>query len=733
MSLNNEFLTKNTLTEQPMILVVDDEPHLRNSLSSILSIHGYASLTADGGKSALEALENRSFELILLDLCMPGVDGHQVMDRIIENQLETCVIVVSGDTSIDSAISALRRGACDYLKKPYDTDELILKVANALSRRRLEKDNKSIHLQLKESERWYRYMVNSSPDFIYTLDADGFCTFCNDRVESLLGYSKESVINKHFSTFIHADDLEAAQYVIKERRAGNRAPSNREIRIPHGTEANILTLEFSSFGIYDETDSKSPPQYLGTYGVAKDITERKKADELILYQAYHDLLTGLANRKLFNDHLELAIAQARRYKYMLALMFLDLDRFKRVNDTLGHVVGDLLLIEVAIRLKKCLREGDTLARQGGDEFTLLLSHIDNQESAVSAAEKIINVFGEPFYINGHELYVPMSIGIALYPENGDNIDALIKNADIAMYDSKAKGRNRYQLYTPSMNVSFDQRFSLELQMRKALERNEFLVVFQPQINVSTGMISGIEALVRWASPLLGTLSPLQFIPLAEETGLIIPISEFVLRTAFNQAYLWHQADLLPPRIAINISSRHLEQDGFVDFIAKLLLEFKLAGSMFELEITESTLLSEGEHIIEKLHLIISMGIKIALDDFGTGYSSLSYLKKFPIDTIKIDQSFMPKFVGDSGNESILTAICTLAQGLHLNLIAEGVEDAEQYRLLHTLHCNEAQGYLFCKPLPAHDMTELLIKNTPLGQQYLSPQCCVNGNDPAVNP
>lgn len=715
----------NALAKEPTILVVDDEPLLRNSLCSILDYHGFTSSAADGGKSAIEALKNKSFELILLDLCMPDINGHQIMDWIIEEQLDTCVIVVSGDTSIDSAISALRHGACDFLRKPYETDEMLLKIRNALTKRRLEKENKAINLQLKESERWYRYMVNSSPDFIYTLDADGYCTFCNDRVKSLLGYNKENIIGKHFSTLIHPEDLDAAQYAIQERRTGERATNNMEIRIPHGSEATLLTLEFNSFGIYDEMGGEDTPKYLGTYGVAKDVTERKKATELILYQAYHDLLTGLANRKLFRDRLEVAIAQARRYKHMLALMFLDLDRFKVVNDTLGHVIGDHLLIEVAARLQNCLREGDTLGRQGGDEFTLLLPQIDNKEAAISTADKIIKACSDPFYIDGHELYVPMSIGIALYPENGENIDTLIKNADIAMYDSKAKGRNRFQLYSASMNIRFDERFSLEVQMHKALERSEFQLVYQPQINIITGKISGVEALVRWVSPLLGNLSPLDFIPLAEETGLIIPVSEFVLRSAFNQAKLWQQANLLPQRIAINISSRHLEQDNFVTFIAQLLQEFGLVGSMFEIEITESILLNDGDHIIEKLHMISDMGIKISIDDFGTGYSSLSYIKKFPIDTIKIDQSFMKGLSGNSSDESIVTAICTLAKSLHLNLIAEGVEEAEQYRLLQTLQCNEAQGFLFSKPLSAQDITELLVKDVPLGPQHLRPQHCFN--------
>lgn len=265
-----------------MILVVDDEPRLRSSISSMLGLHGYTLSTAEGGKSAMEMLTNSHFDLILLDLCMPGVDGHQVMNWISEQQIDTCVIVVSGDASIDSAISALRHGACDFLKKPYEAGELVLKIENALSRRRLECENKSINLQLRESERWYRYMVNSSPDIIYMLDANGLCTFFNDRVESLLGYCKETLIGKHFSTFIYADDQEAAQYLIQERKAGDRDARIMEIKIPHRTESRLLTLEFNSFGIYDETGSEKPHRCIGTYGVAKDVTERKKPLNLLV-------------------------------------------------------------------------------------------------------------------------------------------------------------------------------------------------------------------------------------------------------------------------------------------------------------------------------------------------------------------------------------------------------------------------------------------------------------------
>lgn len=702
----------NAVAPHPSVLIVDDEPLLRNSLFAILNTHGYTPATADGGASALNALQGGKYELMLLDLGMPGIDGHQVMEWMGQHRIDTCVMVISGDVSIDSAISALRHGACDYLRKPYEIDELLLRIEKALSRRKLEQEHRSINQRLRDSERWYRYMVNSSPDFIYTLDAEGICTFCNDRVQSLLGYSKEAMIGKPLTAFIYPEDLEAAQYILQEKRSGDRGSGNVEIRIPHGIDSTLLTLEFNSFGMYEESESGLPSRYVGVYGVAKDITEKKKNTDLIIYQVYHDQLTGLANRKLFKDHLELAIAQARRHQHMLALMFLDLDRFKVVNDTLGHAVGDRLLIEVAIRLKGCLREDDTLARLGGDEFTLLLPHISHRENAIRAADKIIQAFAAPFQVDGHELHVPMSIGIALYPEHGDAMEILIKNADIAMYDSKAKGRNQFQIYDPEMSVSFDERFSLEMQMRKALEKEEFQVFYQPQVDLATGRISGMEALVRWLSPLRGYMLPAEFIPLAEETGLIVPIGEFVIRTVFRQAKLWKEAGLMPPRIAINLSSRHLEQAQLVGFIADLLREYELPGSRFEIEITENTLLNDGEHILEKLKQLSEMGIRIALDDFGTGYSSLGYLKKFPIDTIKIDQSFMPRFSGDADNESIVTAICTLAKSLDLRLIAEGVEKTDQYQWLHQLDCNEAQGFLFSKPLASKDITDLLINKPP---------------------
>ena len=699
----------------PEILIVDDEPHLLKSLKSLLSIQGYSVTSANGGHEAIDLLNTSSFDLILLDLCMPDVNGHQVMDYIIEHQIDIHIIVVSGDTSINSAISALHRGAFGFLRKPYEPDELLKAVENALNKKRLEKQNEMLIEQLKESEKWYRYLVDNSPDIIYTLDSKGNFTFLNDRVEILLGYPKQYLIGKHYSHIVHADDLDAANYALNEKRSGERATRNTEIRVKVLSEnapseigiTKWLTLEFSSFGMYEQVDLEQISHYLGTYGVAKDVTARKKAEKLINYQAYHDLLTGLANRMLFKDHLELAIAQAKRNHHMLAVMFMDLDRFKVVNDTLGHAIGDLLLQAVSTRLKQCLREGDTLARLGGDEFTLLLPQVTDRDDAAKTADKILEALGKPFEIDGHEIYASISIGISLYPDDGDCIDSLIKNADIAMYESKGKSRNRYQFYSNAMNVSFAEKLSLENQLRKALERNEFVVFYQPQVLTHSNMITGMEALIRWISPLHGMLSPDEFIPIAEETGLIVPIGEFVLRSACEQARSWQDAYKLSIRVAVNISSQQIEQANFVDFISQLLVEFGLPGESLELEITESTLLRDIEVSSTKLKKLESLGVRIALDDFGTGYSSLSYIKKFPINTIKIDRSFMLDVPLNSNNASIVTALSSMAEGLKLDLIAEGVEDKEQLEFLRTLKCGEIQGFLISKPLSSGEATKLL--------------------------
>lgn len=438
--------------------------------------------------------------------------------------------------------------------------------------------------------------------------------------------------------------------------------------------------------------------------------KRQQAEATIRYQAFHDLLTGLPNRMLFNDRLPLALANAHRNGSMLAVMFLDLDRFKTINDTLGHAIGDQLLQAVATRLAGCLREGDTIARWGGDEFTLLLPQINNTEDAAKAAQRLSKALKPAFHVGMHELYISCSIGIALYPHDGDDAQTLLKNADAALYRVKEQGRNGYQIYTPAINSQASALLALESSLHHALERQQFVLHYQPQINVNTGQITGMEALLRWQHPELGLIPPRVFIALAEENGLIVPIGEWVLRTACAQNKAWQVAGLPPFRMAVNLSARQFQQPHLVETVAQTLAETRLSPCHLELEITETVVMHDVDFTTSMLKDLQVMGVNLAVDDFGTGYSSLSYLKRFPLNTIKIDQSFIRELTTDPNDAAIVTAIIALGRGLNLNVVAEGVETQAQLDYLRSRHCEEMQGYLFSKPMPLEDATEFLQKD-----------------------
>jgi diguanylate cyclase (GGDEF)-like protein/PAS domain S-box-containing protein len=702
----------------PKILVVDDEPLLRDSLRDILQHNGYEASVARNGRDALVQIARQQFDAILLDLYMPDVHGTEVLDFIARRGLDTPVIVISGDDSVDSVIDALRGGAQDFLRKPYQADELLKRVGNVLQRRRLELENRSILQQMEQSEKWHRFLVNSSPDFIYTLDCEGHFSFVNDRVESLLGFTPSELVGQHFSSLIHPEDISRAQYVFNERRTGKRATRYTELRLrskecrPRNLDSKAVTVELNAIGMYEESDNKFASRYLGTYGVAKDLSERKKAEETIYYQAYHDLLTGLPNRVLYKDHLNLAIAQARRNGEKFAVMCLDLDHFKLVNDTLGHVFGDELLLAVGSRLRACLREGDTLARMGGDEFSLLLPKLVGSDTVIGIADKVIAALSRPFNIGNRELFSTVSIGVSIFPEDGETGDSLIKHADIALYHAKTCGRDNCQLFHEGMSAPLSNRLSLENDLRHALERNQFVAYYQPQVNLRSGQVVGFECLIRWLHPVRGLISPVDFIPLAEETGLITQLGDWMLNTACHQLKTWKEHGLPPVRLAINISPRQIEQTQFVERIHAALNQHGLHSSLLEVEITENLIMKDVEHTVEKLKQLSAGGIKIAIDDFGTGYSSLTYLKKFPIHTIKIDQSFIADIERD-GDTSIVTAIIAMAKGLKLNLIAEGVETENQLAFLRSMECDEMQGYLFSEPLSAQAATELLAEKVSL--------------------
>lgn len=434
--------------------------------------------------------------------------------------------------------------------------------------------------------------------------------------------------------------------------------------------------------------------------------QRRQTEAIIRYQAFHDLLTDLPNRSLFSDRLQVALANANRSKSTLAVMFLDLDRFKTINDTLGHSVGDQLLKDIARRLKNRLREGDTVARWGGDEFTILLS-VEHREDIAATAERLLAALRVPFDLEGHELHITFSIGIAIYGSDGNDPETLIQHADAALYQSKQIGRNTYQFFTPSMASHAPEKLNLEQNLRRALKREEFMLYYQPQVNIKSGKVTGMEALLRWQHPDLGLVAPRVFIPVAEETGLIIPIGEWVLRTACLQNKAWQEQGLSPICMAVNLSARQFYQPNLPSLIAEVLQETGLDPQYLDLEITETTAVQDIEFTRSLLQQMQELGVKISMDDFGTGYSSLTHLRRFPLNTLKIDQSFVRDVVANTRDMQIVSAVIALARGLNLSVVAEGVENVEQLSILQDLDCEEAQGYMFNYPLAADEAAKVL--------------------------
>ncbi|HEY0490793.1 MAG TPA: EAL domain-containing protein [Telluria sp.] len=690
----------------PRILLVDDEPRLLSSLYELLRGRDYNLVTATCGSEALAHLSKMRFDLVLLDLRLPDVSGHQIMDFINDKGIDADVIVMSGEVGIDAAIGALKRGAYDYLRKPYSREELLKTVANALQRRRLEMANRRIASQLENSEKLYRYLVDSSPDIIYTLNHEGKFTFINDRAYQLLGFSRDELIGKHYSILVHEEDLERARYVFNERRVDERASRNVELRLKcHSGSGQdrtfnntLMTISLNSIGMHVPDQEVRKLEFFGTYGVARDITDRKRAEEVISYQAYHDILTDLPNRMLFKDRLGLAVIQAKRKLTELAVMFIDLDRFKLVNDTLGHVKGDELLQQVALRLKDCLRRGDTLARQGGDEFTIVLPELRDREDAKCIADKFLECLQKPFDLDGHQVHISASIGIAIYPGDGESIDELLRHADIAMYQVKALGKNGHSFYHNSMLDISHQKIALEQSLRKALEQNELEMYYQPQVDVISGRIVGAEGLMRWNHPQRGLLTAGEFLPFAEENGLMLPISDWMIGALCRDMLLWNAAGGENIRLSLNLSPQYLDRGDFFEKMRGALVRYGISPAQIECEITENICIRNPQYAIDQLNKLCQLGVSVAIDDFGTGYSSLSYLHRFPIHTIKIDQSFVKEIHDEQGHYPVILAIISIARGLGLHLIAEGVETEVQARYLKANGCQTMQGYFFHRPI-----------------------------------
>jgi diguanylate cyclase (GGDEF)-like protein len=518
----------------------------------------------------------------------------------------------------------------------------------------------------------------------------------------LLGYNSEELNGKHFRHLLDEQDIARGTHPLQDPSVTPENPSTFEVKLKtRGSQKANRYFEITAFPVdhgtlplgadFNARNSDSKARF---YGTARDVTERKEAEAFINFQAYHDLLTRLPNRALFTDRLSLAITQASRSKQKLAVMFLDLDRFKVVNDTLGHAMGDVLLQVVTQRLENCLRKGDTLSRFGGDEFTLLLPAINSSNDARRIAKKLIDALKAPFQLGEHEVFVGVSIGISLYPEAGTSMDQLIQNADIAMYHVKARGKDGYRFYSESMNIDTVNRLSLERDLRQALENNELRVYYQPQVCAKSGRIVGLEALVRWQHPDRGLLYPKDFLPLAEETKLIVALSEQVLAQACRHVKGWILDGNRDLRLAVNMSPIQVEHPRFVENLIRQLKNEEFPPSHLEIEITENVIMNDLKQISQKLQQLADHGVRIAIDDFGTGYSSLNYLHQLPIHTLKVDQSFIRGIGNGEDDACIVNAIVAMAHGLRLDIIAEGVETDAQLVYLRGLGCQQIQGFLY---------------------------------------
>ncbi|WP_413306788.1 EAL domain-containing protein [Bacillus sp. 1P10SD] len=557
-------------------------------------------------------------------------------------------------------------------------------------------EKKNLQEQLNINEQRYKSLFEYHSDAVYSFDLNGKFTSANKACETISGYSPDELLYKHFTDFIYVDDLQKTIDIFASTYKNGGSPQNHNIRLNH-KKGYMIHLNVTSVPIIVNE------QVVGIYGIAKDITEQIHNQETIRHLAYHDYLTGLPNRNLLDNHLskelDLTVYQNRK----LAVLFIDLDRFKAINDTFGHSVGDLLLKEVAKRLKSSVLEKDLVFRQGGDEFIVILDDADRR-IAEKVAMRILSVLASPFSLNQSDLFISPSIGISLYSEDGESMETLIKHADFAMYQAKKAGKNTFRFYSNHETVDDINPLLMEMDLHKAIERQEFILHYQPKINLKTGKVIGAEALIRWNHPERGMIPPSQFIPIAEETGLIIPIGEWVLHEACMQQKKWMEQGFSNMVISVNLSARQFSQCQIVQAVKKVLEETGLEPQHLELEITESMTM-DIERTIITLQELKKLGLLISIDDFGTGFSSLNYLKQFPVDTLKIDQSFVRELYNQTNDETIVKTIITMAHTLQLNVVAEGIETREQLVFLQQHLCDTAQGYFFSQPVPVKEWNE----------------------------
>jgi diguanylate cyclase (GGDEF)-like protein/PAS domain S-box-containing protein len=635
---------------------------------------------------------------VLVDLLLPDVAGIETFDRLFAAIPQIPIVILSSLQDAKSAKAAIQRGAQDFLLKERLDDYVLPKTLAAVI------DRAAIAEALFDEKERAQVTLNSIGDAVVCTDIEGQVSYLNVAAERLTGWPKEEAIGRPLEEVFRIIDSETRAALPNPMSIATQ--QNRIVGLPP-TCILIRRDEFES-AIEDSTAPihDRHGKVTGAVMVFHDITAARTLALKLAYYGQHDSLTDLPNRILLNDRLTQAISIAQRHKASLAVLYLDLDRFKHINDSLGHPVGDRLLQSVALRLSECVRASDTVSRLGGDEFVILLAEISQAQDAAACADKLLQAVRLPYVLDSHELHVTASIGIGIYPGDGTDVEALLQNADSAMYEAKDRGRNNYQFYRMDLNSSVNERQSIESGLRHAIERHELELHYQPIVSVATGSIAGAEALIRWQHPTFGFALPARFISIAEESGLIVPIGQWVLREACRQANAWHQKGRPLLRLAVNISAVELRSKEFVAGVAAILAETGFDPRCLELELTETFLMQDSKATAVVFDDLKALGVQIALDDFGTGYSSLSYMRRFPIDTLKVDRSFVGNITTDADDASVVSAVINMGRSLHMRVVAEGVETREQFLFLEERNCTEVQGYHFSHPLSAEKFAEL---------------------------
>jgi diguanylate cyclase (GGDEF)-like protein/PAS domain S-box-containing protein len=685
-----------------MLLLIEDNPGDARLLREMVNERGEHDTEFTHVQTMAEAekyLAEWKFDIILLDLGLPDASGLGAVRKAHAAAPHTPLVVLTGLDDESLAGQALQEGAQDYLiKGQIESRGLFRALRYAVERKTMEE------ALFVEKER-AQVTLNCIGDGVVCTDIAGSITFLNIVAESMTGWTHQEACGRPMSDIFKIIDATSRENIANPMELA--VGLDRTVHLP----SNCILVRRDGFETPIE-DSVAPihdreGQATGAVIVFRDVSIARAMALQMAHSAQHDFLTGLPNRMLLNDRVSHAISLAPRHMKKVAVLFLDLDGFKHINDSLGHPIGDKLLQSVTARLIECVRGSDTVSRQGGDEFVVLLSEIEQAEDAAISARRMLHAVAEAHPICKHDLHITTSIGVSVYPDDGLDAETLIRNADTAMYQAKENGRQSYQFFKSGMNVRAVERQSIEESLRRAVERQEFTLHYQPKINLRTGDITGAEALIRWTHPVRGLVPPSQFIPVAEDCGMILPIGIWVLREACKQAKDWIDAGLPIRTIAVNISAMQFRNDHFLKDVFSILSETGLDPKCLELELTESVLIKRAETASSVLQTLRAKGIQIAVDDFGTGYSSLSYLTKFPIDALKIDQSFVRQISTIPTDTTIVTTVISMGQSLKLRVVAEGVETQNELEFLQAHNCEEAQGYFFSRPVPAQKFARLL--------------------------